>query len=643
MTPEEWGETPDRDVSGEVDEVAGVPSGEPVRRRRVGRGPDKSQAAADEAESVTTAVSSTELSARPARPADSSSRRPPDARFYVTARWVELNDVDAPWWTRGQGVGLRLRLRELLDIAHARNEGATLDRAVSGLREEARVALLRDSRFLKNRRTEIAEQLETALAVEKSEPLPPYGLNYSTIDAAFRELDDPRLRTAIVDELCARAEDADDYRRLQALDEYVELLNAELAYDGHSAQWRHDVAARAMTGAESGADLSEAITSAIATESATWPRTIRFIVPVHERKPAEGDAVSQLLDEEDVRARLQSYLGGVPEDTGFQLLDSAFEFEIPNAADAPAAVHRANEWLEQELSLYRLQGGELEPADAWLAVHPDGNSSIEARPRPLSVLPEGMKRLATFLSKEPRGREPQDLLLADAILQLAQARRTASGAALSDLWTVIEAVFAGAANEPGYIAGEVMAELLEYLYPLALLEWMAGRLARLGVDQPAGTNAASWALARFDKKPGPTFAVSEGDADPLLYARARSFGHWSANRRDNSPSERMAEELRAVSLRCSRVAARAYLVRNFHVHRAQPNRATALAVTLPIFAEIVRAALSYIARTDESAKAPITTAKLRLMRIRQVAWAFQTAREFGGGPLRDALGDDLKS
>jgi len=92
----------------------------------------------------------------------------------------------------------------------------------------------------------------------------------------------------------------------------------------------------------------------------------------------------------------------------------------------------------------------------------------------------------------------------------------------------------------------------------------------------------------------------------------------------------MASELTAVRTRCERVAARAYLVRNFYVNRAQPNRATALKATLPVFAELVRVALGYIADDEIRAKVPITSAKLAMMRIRQVAFDFSEAER---GPL----------
>jgi hypothetical protein len=581
------------------------------------------------------------------QPRNTPRRGPPNAALYVTDRWVEINDPHAPWWTRPDGIGIRLRLRELLDIAEAHREGATIDRPVSTLREEARVMLLWTYRFLKSRHKRTADQLHNALQAEREEPLPAYGLNYSIIEAAFRQLDKPDLMEALIAELAEQADGADDYEKLLALDEYIELLDAELAYDGHSTRWRHDVAVVASKAVrQDGADLKTAVTDAIAAAGQGWPKTVRFLVPVRVAVEAPDDAVSKLLEAELVYPRLEQWGAQIAAGTDFKLDDAAFEFEIEEVADLRAGAERANEWLEQELSVYRLQGGHLAPASAWLAVSSDGTTDVVERPPALEVTPDGLKQLEEVLNRDPTAEASQhDVVIADAYLQLAQARRSASGAALSDLWTVAEAVFAGAATEKSYLAGEVMAELLEYLYPLWLLDWMAKRLQALGLTKEGNDTDASWGLDQLDKHARQAFGASELDADPLLYVRSRAFGHWSATPRDGTieKSERMRADLSAVSDRADRVAKRAYLVRNFYVHRAQPNRARALRATLPLFAEIVRVTLGYVASEDDRARAPITTAKLALMRIRQVAYDFETAREVGGGPLRSALGNDLRS
>jgi hypothetical protein len=568
------------------------------------------------------------------------------ARRYVVARWAELGDRDAPWWTLSQGIGIRLRLKELLDIARARNEGAALDRAVAILREEARAALLRESSFLAERHPPIAQQIRAAVEVEKTEPLPRGGLNFSIIEAAFEHLEGPELREAIIDELCARAGKAEDFPALAALDELIELLDAELAYDGYSAPWRYRVACDARDLVIGGAELGEAIRNALRDRQAGWPKLVRILVPIDKKQTAAAGAVTALLDSQDVSQRLKVWLEGAPVAEGFELEDFAFNFDIDNAADVDAAVKRANEWLEKELALYSLQGGELEPAETWLMIDEAAKTQTVKRPRPLKLSPHGLDRHASELKRDPTSREPGGSgsegqgVMADALVQLAQARRGSDGVALSDIWTVIEAVFAGAATEPRHLAGEVMSELLEYLYPLALLDWLSVQLEAAGLKPAEGVRSgAAWALDQFEHNSAMVFEVIEAHGDPLAYVRAKSLGRWSGA--PGEASAHMTAELTGVSKRCARVATRAYLVRNFQVHRAQPQRATALAVTLPVFAEISRVALGYVAAATAT-RPPITTAKLAMMGIRQVASDFEQAKAHGAPPLRHALGADLR-
>lgn len=572
----------------------------------------------------------------------------PSGGGFAAARWEELNSPQAPWWARSQGIGIRLRLRELLDIAEARNEGATLEQPLIALRKEAFDALLLQSSFLRRRHGETAKQLRMALEKDRSDPMPPSGLNYSIVQAALAQLDEQQLRTELIGELSAQADSAKTYRHLEGVGELVELLDAELAYDGFSPARRRDIAAETVAGVREGAELTEAIEGAIGSAERGWPKKIGLLIPVRMLRKASGRAVTKLLDLEDVNERLTGWLGQASIEGGFSLGEShAFAFEIEDAVDMQAAVKRANEWLEEERALYALQGGELEPADKWLAVDSARKSESVNRPSPLWLLPRGLSRIDKRFDVDPAARQAakgQNAVVDDALVQLAQARRGSDGAALSDLWTVIEAVFAGAANEPRYLAGEVMSELLQYLYPLALLTWAAKRLVEAGLERENdGLSDAAWALDQFEKNPGKAFAASHGDVDPLLYVRSVSFGKWSARPDGPEPSERMGEELDAVSKRCGRIAARAYLVRNFQVHRAQPQRANALAATLPVFAEMARIALGYIAQDDGAAELPITTAKLSLMKIRQVAFDFEAARRFGGAPLREALGADLST
>jgi len=574
----------------------------------------------------------------------------PSGKAYAVARWRELNEPDAPWWTRSQGIGIRLRLRELLDIGHAHSEGAAFKRSVDTIRAEACETLLHESSFLRRQYGNTAAQLGLVLEDQKSDPLAPGTPGYSTVEAALKQLDGSTLWQEIAADLGARAEEVQDERDLEALGELVELLDGELADEGFSPEWRYRVASTASKAVAADTALDVAIKESVAAARKGWPKPINVIVPVDKLRDAEKGAVTRLRDAKEVTEQLSTWLSGAPIGEEFELGEHAFTFELEKpAADLDAAVRRASEWLEQELALYKLQGGGLEPADEWLVVDKASATTV-SRPKPLRLAPDGLKHFERWLTRDPTTRPGQNseeegkAKLADAFAQLAQARHGSSGAALSDIWTVVEAVFAGAATEGRRLAGDVMAELLEYLYPLALLEWMGKRLQGAGLEREDDRQSnAAWALDQLDKNFEEAFKVAPGDTDPLLYVRRSSFGKWSGKERHTSSSRRMGKELEAVSRRCERVAARAYLVRNFQVHRAQPHRATALAATLPVFAEMARVALGYVAENDLATESPVSAVKFRLMRIRQVAWDFKKAKKFGGGPLREALASDIQS
>ena len=265
----------------------------------------------------------------------------PQAKLYVAARWAELHDPDAPWWTRSQGIGLRLRLRELLDIADARNQNATVERPVTDMRQEALATLLRTQNYLKERHGETARALEHALDVERAESLPPQGITYSVIEAAMRQLDDTDLVAALTDELSRKAQCATTADKLLALDEYIELIDAELAYKRHSVQWRRDLARDIGERIQAGGELQASITEAITTARSGWPEDLRFIIPVTEMRERREDAFSALADAGIVREQLKQWLEEVPEDSDFELTDTgAFDLSVGDAADKYAAIEQ---------------------------------------------------------------------------------------------------------------------------------------------------------------------------------------------------------------------------------------------------------------------------------------------------------------
>jgi hypothetical protein len=616
--------------SSEIDGVAHteVPAG---TEKRVARAP--APASSEDATPSSPAPASTGSTST-----DSAPNTAPTGASYVAARWVELNDPASPWWTRSHGMGIRLRLKELLDMADAQSAGAALEDRVRETLEETEEALLEESPFLWKRYSPIAERLKTALG---GGHLSPSSRNYSIIQAALEELRDSNYPNAIIEELCLEASAGAGHKKLGKLDSLVELLDGEIAFEKHPVEWRFEVAKRCQAAVDEAKSLKEAIEGALRDAKKGWPKTVRVLVPVRQVvKPPDGE-ISRLQD--DVGKQLQAWLRGRPVPDGFKLDELTLEFNIEEAADEFAAIRRASEWLEQERAFYALQGGELEALGPWLAIpEASGPLWLAEAPAPLRLLPDGVE-LGTIISIDPSTRptkEDEDgSILPDAVIQLAQARRGSDGAALSDIWTVVEAVFGGSVNDRGYLASEAVSNLLEYLYPVALLDWMGRCLEREGLEKGKDLSYAGWALDEFGgANSAAAFAVAQSGKDPLLYVRSKTFGEWAPSKGEH---EHLEAELDAVKKRCSHVCRRAYLVRNFHVHKAQPYRATALAATLPIFSEMTREALGHVAKQRFRDQSPLTVSETAAARIRQLASEFRSGRQFGAKPLRAAIGEDL--
>lgn len=549
-------------------------------------------------------------------------RRPvPSGAFYVAARWGELTDEEAPWWARSAGLSIRLRISELLDMAEARQQGALIEESIVRLRKEALSTLVTKSDFLQDRFPAAAGQLRDALADnDKNDQFVPGGRNYSALAAVLEALKPAELVAALIEELARRAENASDWKELAALDEYVELLDSELAFHGHSRTWRHEVAEAAAERLGAGAVLRDALADALAQGAGSWPHDVAILfraVRVDNRKVEE--LTGNFLTPKDIEEVLKDW----PEVPSADHLDlGGFQYPVNDARDLRAAVERADEWLERQISIWRLQGGDVAIAEeAMYFDRSAGEVGLVDRPSPLRLVPDNIKQFEATMSQEPSQRDfgvPETL--PDALVQLSQARTAAPGAALADLWTVAEAVFAGSAAEPRYDAGPVMAELAQFLYPLQLLEWLAGRFEVLGLGPtPSGTLEAVWAIEVVQHRGGELWPKLETDSDPLAYVRAKSFASWGQ-------SQRMSEELEALAERGRRLSNRAYLVRNFSVHRAQPYRARALAVTLPVFAELLRDCLGYVAADTDNVKLPIRAAKVALLQVRACAEHFARER-----------------
>lgn len=437
-------------------------------------------------------------------------------------------------------MGIRMRLRELKDMAHAGQEGTLLEATLTRLRKEAKGILLDSGTLLPKRFKLVAAQVGQALTAVPDEPdqFLPGGRNYATVVAALQFLDEEvDLIHLIADELDTQARAAYDWKRLVGLDTLVMLLDDELAYLGHSMSWRGQVATAVADDVAKGTGLAEAIAEQVGKSQASCPRDIQWLFPVARLKPCEENVLTNRL------------------------------------RDAQ---------LVEEVLL------------AW----PD--------------LPDG------------------DIRYDNGAFEIS-ARSSSRGAALADLWTVAEAVFAGSAAESSAGAGEVMAGIAQVSYPRELLRWFSDRFDELslscGQRRPT-ERPEDWALAVFEAHALELFRAVESDpVHSVLYVRCKAFSAWSR-------SSQMEEDLAELGRRMRRVAERAYLVRNFFVHSAQPYRATALRVTLPPFAELMRVCLGVLTADNRRINDPIQAAKLATMRVAWVAERYADEKTGDPGPLR---------
>jgi hypothetical protein len=119
------------------------------------------------------------------------------------------------------------------------------------------------------------------------------------------------------------------------------------------------------------------------------------------------------------------------------------------------------------------------------------------------------------------------------------------------------------------------------------------------------------------------------DSDVLAWARLKRMGHWD-------PGSGFLTELEDLTERMRRVTNRAYLIRNFVVHRAQG--AVALEVTLPLFADLVRVCVDHCLRFANRQHGTLHEAKFAVMQAQGTALDFKQGRSKppdGLGPLME--------
>lgn len=234
--------------------------------------------------------------------------------------------------------------------------------------------------------------------------------------------------------------------------------------------------------------------------------------------------------------------------------------------------------------------------------------------------------------------------ITDALDQLAQARTGSQGASLADLWSVAETLFGGVAEDKPVDVGDRLAGLAEYLYLVNLLSSLGSAIDGAGLDpagltRDAGESHAEFGLRCINRPPEATNPLLDALIDrPLESVRVQQVLRWD-RRRTTPPKDRchLASELDAIHDRVGAVANRAYLVRNLFLHQGNPGRAAAMGVTLPIFADVLHAAISYVNRVSGQNAAPLVTSELAQLRARHVAAAYSRSPKSGPSPLSQLI------
>ncbi|HEX8745139.1 MAG TPA: hypothetical protein VF712_18585 [Thermoleophilaceae bacterium] len=562
----------------------------------------------------------------------------PAGQDFVFARWEEIIAEKPPWWTRPDGVGLRLRLAEPGELALARRAGGIARQAVAKLVGETRTALLAEDGYFARRYGAALAEIRR-IREDASETWVPEAVGPSIFAAALGLLSKRDYLPQLVDDLAADAEgvgDIDDFVRLEAL---VELLDAELVYEGHSLAWRRTVLEDAKRRRSDGADLAAAIKGALAENWHAKQRSFDVLIPVDEfAEPPGGragffpvppnQAIAEIIRPWDV--------DGVDEILGHSALERAavvlrYDPTGVTAVDMHAAGRAVSRRFERDADLWRLREGRV--ADATVAYIYDRDAAraevVSLPPEPLDLLPSSLGSYEA----SPDAEEREATVVDDALLQLAQSRTATPATALVNLWTAAEALFAGAVEDVRGDAGPVMAGLAELLYLRDLLAWLGERYVAAEVDGHADAprpTTSRWGLERTLVKTTELLNRLVENGDALAWYRLKLITRWTTG-----PS--FGTQMTAFSKRLEGVSARAYLIRNFFIHRAHI-RAIAIDVTLPPFAGLVRECIGFVA-TGGPPDETLRTAKTATLEVRH------TAKKIADGEAQapDALWDLLPS
>jgi hypothetical protein len=537
--------------------------------------------------------------------AGATAKPAPAPADFVFQRWAELADDDPPWWSRPSGIGLRLLLDELKQLAVARSSGAIAKEAVGALISEAQRYLFGESSFCRRRFGAASDSIRATLTDKSPENWLPGAAGPSAIAAALEVIDDekfvPSLLEVLQEEVTKAGEATGEMELAQALTEVeamVELLDAELVRDGHSRQWRRRVADDAQARCGGADQVAQAITEALAANKYGQRRSFDcFVIACEYEEPSVG-RLGNALEVEEALSRVIR-----PWNTA-DLADAIKEFETldavrllryePHAADIDAAARTVSHEFTRDADLWRLRGGVVTATGerALLINDPDEGVTrlLDLPVEPLDVLP---RRLGLY-TPDPND-EPSRV--DDALVQLAQARLAPPGTAIVDVWTAAEALFGGVVGESVFRTVDVVAGLAELLYLHDLFRWLGQRYENAGVGGAPGVESSRWGFERTLEGTTEVLAALATSSDALGWWRMKIVTGWTT-------SVRLREQLNEFGVRTKQVGARAYLARNTVVHNAEVRRQL-IEITLPVFAGVVRECVGYIANhgePDESLK-----------------------------------------
>jgi hypothetical protein len=545
----------------------------------------------------------------------------PTGEQFVFARWTEITSADAPWWTRPSGIGIRLCLTELVDLAEARSTGGIAKPAITRLINEARRTLLGSNSYLSRRYKAVVDDMNHSLRDDSAENWVPEALGPSTMAAARKLIDTPDYISTLVGDIAVDASkvthvasSVDAVEALTHLESLVELLDAELMHDGHSVAWRCYLVEHAKRlHHEGGQELGEAIRNALEDNRHAESRQFDILVPVAEfDSPPGGRAGLFGLDpNETIRDIIVPWeavgLEAVLADGELIGAAALIRYE-PTAVDVHAAARDTSQDFERDADLWRLRGGTISSGKVAFVYDPAAvEVYVVALPaEPLDLLPQKLGNYEARAGGSDRATSRVD----DALLQLARARTASPTTALISLWTAAEALFAGAVGDVRGDAAPVMAALAEFLYLRDLFAWLGDRYSEAGFVGSPGPGSSRWGFDRTLERTTEVLDRLADCDDVLAWWRLKTITRWKKGRA-------FREQLAAFSARMEQVAARAYLIRNMALHRAEA-RERALAVTLSPFAGLVRECVGYVA-SEAAPGAPLSTAKAAALAARHAA------------------------